>query len=385
MGAKVLEANGFDVWFYDLSPIVYPALWQGGVYPDNSELKNHRVFVNRQSARKAISELKEDSFAVVVGVYHRASFIIYKSLSKNHIPYAVLATNAVPTLSSAGRRTVLVKLKTFVMKLLRLNLYKLSNIFFKPALAPLWGIRSPVLCIAGGQRSLDIYRKLSLVSESTKILWAHTLDYDQYLDSKNSKNHSRKKTAVFIDLGAPMFVGDQLLPSGMTHLTVDRYYSSLRKFFDYVESECGVDVLIAAHPKSKHPTHPEYFGGRYTERGRTLEMIQGSEFVISHASTALNFVVISKKPMLFITTAEYEADKLYSMHLQTVAASLGKGVINIDAELNVNWDQEFKINEASYSQYKESYIKKSGAEELNTWQILSNSLKRLDHEEVEGW
>ena len=98
--------------------------------------------------------------------------------------------------------------------------------------------------------------------------------------------------------------------------------------------------------------------------------------IISHASTALNLIVLEKKPVLFITTAEYEVDLEYSKRMRLMAAPLGKTFINIDTEpCPIDWGKELVVDMELYSNYERNYIKKENSEQLNTWQIMANRLK----------
>ena len=174
-----------------------------------------------------------------------------------------------------------------------------------------------------------------------------------------------------------MFHWDLLLPQGKEHFTCEQYYPSLCRFLDYVEEELELEVVIAAHPKSNHVDYPEYFGKRRVLRDQTLHLIKKSKLVISHASTALIYVILEKKPLLFLTSAEYGTDLSYSKFLEMMAHSLGTSLINIDEEpYSINWEKELTVNEAVYLKYRHQYIKKEGSDELNTWQTLANRLKK---------
>ena len=60
-----------------------------------------------------------------------------------------------------------------------------------------------------------------------------------------------------------------------------------------------------------------------------------------------------------------------------MALSLGTNLINIDKEpYSINWEKELPVNEVMYLKYKQQYIKKEDSEELNTWQIFANHLKK---------
>ncbi|MEK9627548.1 MAG: hypothetical protein VW455_00855 [Nitrospinota bacterium] len=165
---------------------------------------------------------------------------------------------------------------------------------------------------------------------------------------------------------------------GFKHpLTVEKYFPSICRFFDFVEKQLNIKVKIAAHPKSNHPTYPDYYGNRETLSGATFGMIKNSSLVISQGSTAIQFAILLKKPIFFLTTNELEKDPIFSSDIKAFANSLGKEPINIDEPFFVDWEKELLVDEKVYDEYINIYIKKRGTEELNTWQILANQLKAM--------
>jgi hypothetical protein len=171
--------------------------------------------------------------------------------------------------------------------------------------------------------------------------------------------------------------GDAVALNYKVPTTVECFYLSICKFFNYVQKELDVNIEIAAHPKSNHPPYPDYFGGRKTLRGDTFGMINNSQLVMTHSSTSIQFAILLKKPIIFLTTRELENDKLFSGLINAYAQSLGKKPINIDKPLAIDWEKELHVDEKKYDDYIELYIKKRGSEELNTWQILADRLKDI--------
>ena len=383
-GAEVLKSNGFEVRFYDFSPIVFPDLYKGTNFLTRFAGEDYFLFHEEKVAVQAIQNLGSECFVVITGYYQAENFKICQALSRTSIPYAIYASGTFPGgMASIGKslwwKFFLKFYRAFTQKQCKgfFSLKKLKSFLFKPMLAPVFGIRPPNICILGGENTLRNNGPAALIGEKTKLLWAHTPDYDEYI-SHLHETTTQENLAVFVDLGAPMFSWDILLPQGKKHLTCERYYPSLCRFLDYVEKELELEVVIAAHPKSNHIDHPEYFGKRRLLRDQTLHLIKKSKLVISHASTALTYVVLEKKPLLFLTSAEYEADLSYSKSMEITALSLGKSLINIDEEpYPINWEKELSVNEELYLKYKQQYIKKEDSEELNTWQIFANRLEKL--------
>jgi hypothetical protein len=373
-GAEVLESNGFDVWFYDFSPIVFPSVHKGSSILPRPVIKNYFLVRGNKEAVQAIQNLGSECLVVMTGYYQAENFKIFQALSKTSIPYAFYASETDAGGNENAQGSLLEK---FLLKLSRVKLTKLKNTLYKPKFAPLFGIRPPSICLLGGENTLKNNGAAALIGEKTEFLWAHSHDYDEYLEHLHKKG-AQENFAVFVDLGGPKFPWDHLNPNRSGgDITSEKYYPSLCRFFDYVERELELEVIIAAHPKSNHVDHPEYFGRRRTFYDQTLHLIQKSKLVISMASTALSYVVLEKKPLLFFTTVESEACLTRSKHLRTVGLSLGTNLINIDEEpYSINWEKELPVNEAMYLKYKQQNIKKEGSEEINTWQIFANHLKK---------
>ena len=257
----------------------------------------------------------------------------------------------------------------------------LKKIIYRLKFVTFLGIRPPDFCIASTEISIERTKAQGLIGTNTKILWTHSLDYNIYLKNIGKKNKPSSNQAVFLDPQAPLFPGDCLALGIEPPMTVENYFTSVCGFFDIAEKQFDIKVKIAAHPKSNHPPYPEYYGNRQTLLGDTFGMIKNSRFVMSHGSTAIEFAILLKKPVIFLTTKEIEGDPIISSEIKAFAHSMEKTVINIDEPLAVNWEKELFVDEKIYDEYINFHIKKRGTEELDTWQILANQLKHLENGE----
>ena len=160
--------------------------------------------------------------------------------------------------------------------------------------------------------------------------------------------------------------------------TIEEYYPSHCRFFDYVEQELKLKVVIAAHPKTNHIEYPEYFGKRHVIRNQLIPLIKKSRLVMSHDSTALVLVAVERKPTLILTNVAFEKDIGCSRTLKVTAASFGKTPIDVDQlPYSIDWQRELIADESIYSSYVQKYVKIAGSEKINSWQILANRLKQL--------
>jgi len=146
------------------------------------------------------------------------------------------------------------------------------------------GITPAAILVAGGEDSIQPNQP---TDESTQIVWAHTLDYDLYLNEKNESRDSDANLGVFLDEYLP-FHPDFAHSGIATPSAPENYYPRLREFFNLIEREHKVRIVIAAHPRSRYEQHPDYFGGRLIVREKTAELLHQAGFAIAHASTAIN-------------------------------------------------------------------------------------------------
>tara|TARA_B100000315_G_C14572431_1_gene586286 strand:+ start:830 stop:2029 length:1200 start_codon:yes stop_codon:yes gene_type:complete len=377
-GGEVLKDNGFDVWVYDFSPVAYPKLFKNCTFPDIYRPENYILCSNERQVEKYIGELSPHSF-VVAGTGLRFSsetYKIWQALSKTKIPYCVVSNQSAPVWVEKKSSYFFRVLK----KISSLGPKALKKIIYYPKFSHLWRIRPADFCIAGSELSLDRNRtrlRGDMIGDATEILWTHAPDYDVYLENKGKNVKASRNLSVFLDPLGPMFQGDALVLDYKVPTTVGNYYPSICRFFDFVEKELDINIEIAAHPKSNHPPYPDYFGGRRTIRGDTFGMTESSRFVITHSSTAFQFAILLKKPVIFLTTAELEKDKIFSGLIKAWANSIGKKPINIDEPLTIDWEKELYVDEKIYNDYTERHIKRKGTEELNIWQILANRLNRV--------
>jgi hypothetical protein len=369
--AKILRQNQFEVKFYDLSPIVFPLLYENRSLSDQPDSEDCFVLEKESEALQAIRSFGNDCFVIMVGYCQRESLKVFQALSQTDIPYAVIATETRPSGLGGYGGSLLTRI---FFKLYNFRFNKLKKLFYKIKSTSALKVRPPNICILGGEKSLEFNGGTARVGDKTELLWTHSHDYNDYLERLEDEE-ADENIAVFIDTGSSMFLWDHFLPNRRTCTTVEKYYPSLCRFFDYVEKELGLKVIIAANPKSNHVEYPEYFGKRRTLRDQTHRLIKKSKLVISYLSSTLNYVILEKKPWILMTTEEYAKDRYYSWEIKMEGVPLGKTPVNIDIEpYSIDWKKELVVNEELYLNYKQLYIKKEGSEEQNTWQVVANRL-----------
>ncbi|MCG2775789.1 MAG: hypothetical protein L6406_08950 [Desulfobacterales bacterium] len=214
------------------------------------------------------------------------------------------------------------------------------------------------------------------ISNETKILWSHIFDYEIYLRVMMQSIKQDNKMGVFLDQYFPFH------PDAITSplFAAEEYYPLLCRFFDHLEKNYGIHIVIAAHPRSRYETQESLYGNRTIMRGRTAELVKESGFVIMHDSTSINYAVLFKKPMIFITTDLLQKARMGLTEF--MACLFDKKVLNIDQSYEIDLNRELIVNERLYEEYLNKYIKKSGTDDTPAWQVFADCLKKQN---AIGW
>lgn len=156
-------------------------------------------------------------------------------------------------------------------------------------------------------------------------------DYEQYLTLGQGK---KGNTIVFIDQAFPIhpeFSGlykDLNIPE-----LAKEYQQSLRLFFDRVERQTGLRVVIAGHPVANYQSN--VYGDREIIYYKTAELVRDAAAVFIHSSHAINFPIFYNKPMVFLQNAAWQKAVRHYNHLLQVAQYFDKPVINTDDDVEI--------------------------------------------------
>lgn len=197
----------------------------------------------------------------------------------------------------------------------------------------------------------------SEIDGKTKFIFSHTSDYEKYLYSKKF-NHRKNNFFLFLD---------QFLPYHNAYIHRDipafvspkKYYNSINNFFEKLEKIFKTNIIISAHPRSDYKSIGNKFNGRkIVDFDKTNYFVSKSSGVINYTSTAMNYAVIHKKPIIFYTTNEINHSH-DAFHVDYLSKKLGSNVLNID-KMNIK-DKSLKgllkVNELKYKKYLKDYIR----------------------------
>jgi hypothetical protein len=224
---------------------------------------------------------------------------------------------------------------------------------------------------AAGSKAAAIYEKKSMI---VKI---NHYDYDKYLSLKMSNIRiNTSKYCVFLDDGFPEPSDFRLLNT--IALDSKKYFNAMNKIFDMLEQKYGIEVVVAAHPKSGLDQMP--FNRRKIFKYKTADLVKDCEFVIAHVSTSISFPVLFKKPVIFIYTDDFKElymnNNNYFKVLCNFAKVLDCKICNADKILKSDEIEVGKVNVEKYADYKYDYLTSKESESKPTNDILIEYLQR---------
>ena len=369
-GIDILKSRGYKVTFLDLTRLLNPDYAKKYEPPDPSDYEG---IVAINTWRDLSGYFKENDIYLGVDVIcsGKDNIFMYNALKKYNIRYASVHVNSTPdspTGDNGKGADSRGKFKRIIGYLndpkemlgrLRMSLYS-SN------------IQRPAVILKGGR--VDSFR-FPGAEKNAQVIHAHTLDYDLYLRRRlhDSGVAPKNDHIVFLDEYNP-FHPDMLISGSESFwLDPETYYGGLSRFFSYIEGKTGLPVKIAAHPRSRYDLHPDYFQGRNVISGKTIELVFDARAVLAVASTSINFAVLYKKPVIFLTSDEIKRTS-YALSIENFARQFNKKPINVDGDLKIDFEGEFRVDNSAYDRYRSDYIKSPGSPEKLFWDIVADSI-----------
>lgn len=139
-------------------------------------------------------------------------------------------------------------------------------------------------------------RIASVQSQNSIVKQVNLSDYNKYLEIReDSQDFTRSNYCVFIDNNASFHPDVVLL--GRKHIDSEAYFKEVNDFFEKIENQYGLEVIIAAHPSSNY--NRKVFNGREIIKGKTAELVRDSKLVLSSITTSISFPILFNKPIVF--------------------------------------------------------------------------------------
>jgi hypothetical protein len=354
----------FDVQVLDLTPWINPHFW-----------KLHANIAHSFSGYHAVSD-----FGAIVGLLPGTDAAIdilgsgvkadrlRRYLKKAGIPRAIQILGLLPPLPA----------KSLWQKILDLRFRSnvplvLASVALRGLMNRLYRRPDPEIAVLSGKDCLKVHG-----IQDARHIWTHSYDYDIYLGVRDSVFKPRKPYVVYTDEDCAFhtdFAHNHQAPL----VKAENFYPALMRFFTAFEVATGMEVVIAAHPRSRWDLYGSFLEGRRPVMGQTAQLISGASLVFAHASTSISYAVLFGVPVVLLTSDEMDKSA-YLEELQVRADLLRTKIINIDhvgARMPYG-DLLLKPDAGRYSEYRERFIKRSGTPDMPCWEIFAAAMRNSE-------
>jgi hypothetical protein len=221
----------------------------------------------------------------------------------------------------------------------------------------------------------DAWRTESRFLSAEKKILAHSFDYEVFRRMKDGTDNSYgiadKPYAVYLDENITGHE-DNAEMGLAAPASSDKYYPSLARFFDRYESVSGHGIIIAGYPGGGCKLNNQ-FGDREVYYNQTALLVKNASIIFAHASTAISYAVLWKKPIVFLTS-EQILKSWYQPWIEAPKIFLKAPLINIDSSTSFSLSDFPFVNLLSYDQYEKTFIKAADAPKKPLWDIVQSTL-----------
>ena len=368
-GIDFFRTRGDSVAVLDMSALLHsdlPSRCEEPIAEQDIDVRHIATWEDFASARPVLAGTDA---AIFLLQSYGVSDLTYRPLRELHsigVPYLTLAPNLYPV---KAMRDETLRHRAHAFRC-RLQQSKFLNSALSRLPPKVLGIDPSTWHVVNGTAS---YQRNNLISQHTKIIQANSHDFDTWLDLRHLATHESNQ-AIFIDQFMPHHIDAKAVGRNNV-LDADSYYAELRDFFDWLENTTGLNVVIAAHPRSDYTTRQNPFGGRPIEYTRTAELIASSRMVLAHHSTAIGLAVLFRKAVAILTS---EALMGYIAHHQAVyhgfAEALGAPLIYLDRPDTWPLTTAIAVDEAIYQRYESRFIRGPRSPERKMWEIIADAI-----------
>lgn len=220
--------------------------------------------------------------------------------------------------------------------------------------------------LAAGEITPSIFDKYFKIGRNTRMIWAHSFDYDKAL--KIPPSLKQEDYIVLLDQNFahhPDFDSS----SDSVRVSPRLFAPAVDRLLGTIEKAEDKEVIIAAHPTTSREMAAELYGGRTVVYNKTAECVKGSSLVLCFMSTAIQYCIIFRKPFLLFRTNEL-AGPLVNRRSATFAESLGASYLDIENGVS-DWESMIRrVDNRFYESWENRYIKKSGTPNDSIWSIF---------------
>lgn len=368
---KEVDNLGLKVEYWDFSAILFD---QNFGQEDASDLMNVVRFTNYEGLEQALQrEYNRNTLFISLVTCDGLVIKFFSLLTRYNCRLAFFARNVLPAIPR--KDSFFYKLKSIAaVNKTKIECYlrdrKLVQLKEKGEIKGY-----DIVFLAGNKGCGAIGCTTRKEIEAARIIKINSDDYDRCLKYQATQRLVEGDYILFLDQYLPLHPDLKLLK--LKSVDHERYYRQLNAFFDRVEQQFSVPVVIAAHPKALAYRECDFWNGRRMFFEKSMELCRNAVFVLAHNSTSVNLSVVFDVKLHFITSHDIEKEMNY-IHQYTLKFA--------DC-LNCHWqyfDEMAPVNlvdqlpQAAYDQYKQDYLTSPETRDKYTEQIFVDFLRSAE-------
>ncbi len=342
--------SGYTVEYWDLADITFQEklapISVDGVIEKKISSKKEFAFNVKMNANNS-------TFLMWFGYCTRTAFV-FRSLSKANARFAIICNGLLPSVQPQKKKRIndvfISFRERFYSLLMRTSLFTPATYSFVTA---------------------STGRAKYKVNKTTVHSKCNSGDYEALV--KNKKTDIKESYFLFLDQYIPYHNDNRII--GRMPIEAGQYFKSLNEFFDKIEKQYGIPVIIAAHPSAKRYETMNPFDGRKFIFNKTMELAADSKAIITHFTTAISSAVVYNKPAILLSS-----DELISLrpdqyvYMKALHEELGAPIVNMD-HLNEMSILLPEIDEFKYKAYKYKYLSNPETENHNNFENISKVIE----------
>lgn len=368
-GIKNWINRGWKVNVFDFTFSLYPKFWKF-INEDklSCNFEGLRVFLNINEALTVLQSLENKVVYIDFLGFSAAEVRIRKVVQRNGVLIRMLLNSLPEPKSTINISNIFSLIKNPIISLGKLFLFvenKIEQIRAKRTI--------PDYLVVGGAKSM-----LGVNNKKTSVIKAHNFDYDFFIKEKQTKLNKKKKFLVFLDEDGP-YHSDYIHLGIRPFVTADKYFPVIDLGLSEIAKSLNLKIKIAAHPRSNYGLKKKKYKHPIIEN-KSFELIRNADLIVAHNSTALQWAIIMKKPIIFVTTNEIENTyygRPYAKNINYFATILGSKVVNLnDVSRIINWKDYLSIDKEKYKKYIDTFVKTKESPEKLVWDIVINNIEK---------
>lgn len=372
-GVNMLRSRHHKVEVWDVSPLLLPP--EGCSREEHTSLsspcRNRLTFKKRSQIAGELSRLSGDDIVILLVPFELSSLFLFRAVSRSRSRYAILAVGNVVAAKADLEWGIGLFVLKLSMQIRRISLRRLLDRLILRLPIQWLGVREADYCVLIG--GAEAKERALLIGAATRLVRCHSFDYDLFLMRRPAPAVvDLERYVVFIDEGVPYHEEYELL--GIRRpIEANTYYPCLRRFFEAIEKKYGWPVVIAESPRYRYPNDSSHFGRRRIVRGDTCNLIRDAQFVITHASTAVSYAVIHKKPLVF-TTYDPDCRTVLGADILAMARYFGQSPVPLTKAWRESMLAVEPLDESRYQTYFHRYIKDRGTPDSSIWETFEQAV-----------